>query len=94
MLQVVSNGVYDWLVRKLSVAAHSDEIVIDETANYVVCFDPLDGSSNGKVSELCPLQYLYHHLHFVLLPYPFSLQFYLPVDAGIPTGTIIGTYSH
>jgi fructose-1,6-bisphosphatase len=34
------------------------EIVLDETTNYVVCFDALDGSNN--------------------------------VDAGIPTGTIIG----
>jgi fructose-1,6-bisphosphatase len=34
------------------------EIVLDETTNYVVCFDPLDGAGN--------------------------------VDAGIPTGTIIG----
>jgi len=25
----------------------SEEIVLDETSNYVVCFDPLDGSSNG-----------------------------------------------
>ncbi|CAB9527506.1 Fructose-1,6-bisphosphatase class 1 [Seminavis robusta] len=38
------------------------EIVLDETTDYVVCFDPLDGSSN--------------------------------VDAGIPTGTIIGIFEH
>ena len=42
----------------IGVGSDSQDIVIDETTNYVVCFDPLDGSSN--------------------------------VDAGIPTGTIIG----
>ena len=45
----------------IGVGSDSEEIVIDETTNYVVCFDPLDGSSN--------------------------------VDAGIPTGTIIGKTS-
>lgn len=45
-------------VDMIGVGSDSGEIILDETPNYVVCFDPLDGSSN--------------------------------VDAGIPTGTIIG----